>query len=208
MSLYPPHLIASKGSLTPAALIPFCAYQTNMTLLGQTRQDLPFTVCSQFQPTVLEGQLCYSLNKNLAIKAGEGLDNGLLLIIDQGNNYDVHQGRRTAVNSKTNVASLKLTPPDKKGDKRPARVYLNTLAKITASKAGSYNLFGLKRLTGTNGFMAAPDEIKECQVETYYDCYVRNFMMEVQNKCGCVPWVLSSVDSTKMVNMTAIPLFY
>ena len=62
MSLHPPHLIDSSGSLTPAALIPFCAYQTNMTLLGQTRQDLPFPVCSQFQPVLFEGQLCYSLD--------------------------------------------------------------------------------------------------------------------------------------------------
>ena len=62
VSFHLPHLIDSSGSLTPAALIPFCAYQTNTTLLGQTRQDLPFTACSQFQPTILEGQRCYSLN--------------------------------------------------------------------------------------------------------------------------------------------------
>ena len=62
MSLHPPHLIDSSGSLTPAALIPVCAYQTNMTLLGQTRHDLPFTVCDKFQPTVLEGQRCYELD--------------------------------------------------------------------------------------------------------------------------------------------------
>ena len=55
VSHHAPHLIDSSGSLTPAALIPFCAYQTNMTLLGQKTEGINFIACSQFQPTLLEG---------------------------------------------------------------------------------------------------------------------------------------------------------
>ena len=62
VSLHAPHLIDSSGSLTPAALIPFCAYQTIVSNLGKTRRDLPFPVCNAFQPTPIEGQLCYFLN--------------------------------------------------------------------------------------------------------------------------------------------------
>ena len=53
-------------------------------LLGQTRQYLPFTVCDQFKPTVLEGQICYELNLNKisSKKIKSGLKYGLLLIID------------------------------------------------------------------------------------------------------------------------------
>ena len=84
MSLHPVHLVDSQGSLTPNALVPLCAYQSNLTLLGRQMPDVPFTVCDKFQPTVLEGQLCYSLDLG-DIRQGEtkaGLEQGLLLVID------------------------------------------------------------------------------------------------------------------------------
>ena len=85
VSLHPPHLIDSDGKLTPGALIPFCAYQTNLSLLGSTRQDLPFPVCDKFKPTMIEGQLCYSIDlstNDVQTKNKKG--NSLLLLLDPG----------------------------------------------------------------------------------------------------------------------------
>ena len=67
VSFHAPHLIDSSGSLTPAALIPFCSYKANMDMLGKTKDSLNFTACSQFKPTVLEGQLCYRVGKKVSI---------------------------------------------------------------------------------------------------------------------------------------------
>ena len=92
VSLHPPHLLDSSGSLTPAALIPFCAYQTNMTLLGEKKEGLKFTVCSKFKATVLDGQLCYSLNLSSiqTLKSKPGEKASLMIFIDE----EATHGRR------------------------------------------------------------------------------------------------------------------
>ena len=60
LSSHPVHLVTknSKTSL-PSAFIPFCAYKTNLALMGEYIEDLEFPVCNSFIPTVLDGQLCY-----------------------------------------------------------------------------------------------------------------------------------------------------
>ena len=64
LSLHPVHLTPDKdGNLPPSALVPFCSYQGDSNLLGQERPELDnLTICDKFKSTILEGQLCYSLN--------------------------------------------------------------------------------------------------------------------------------------------------
>ena len=193
MSLHPPHLIDSSGSLTPAALIPFCAFQTNMTLLGQTRQDLPFPVCSQFQPTVLEGQLCYSLDLSLAnTKTKEGLKNGLVLILDPSSKEN-NQLQQTKLPADELIRSLNFEP--QKDVRHSAKIYLNTLASFADFRTGSYAVSAVKRMQATHSCMQLPDKEKNCQIETFEDCQTNGYIREVEAKCGCVPWALSSALS-------------
>ena len=192
VSLHPPHLIDSSGSLTPAALIPFCAYQTNMTLLGQARQDLPFIVCSQFQPTVLEGQLCYSLDLKInTTMSSTGKRNGLIIFIDQGL---AEEGKPTAEDSLTmkNVKELVSLDTEAIGqDTNDARIYLNTLSSFTDVRSGSYAMTSLKKMTGTDSFLELPLDKKLCQIGTFEDCQVQNYAVKVLEQCGCIPWALS-----------------
>ena len=86
VSLNPPHLVNSRGELTPSALIPFCAYNGDMNITGQYIPGLDFPICNKFKPTILDGQLCYAVDmkdvlKERASKPGRGL--GLLLAIEQ-----------------------------------------------------------------------------------------------------------------------------
>ena len=64
LSLHPIHLIPDKkGQLPPSALVPFCSYQGESNMLGQKRPELDnLTICDKFEPTILEGQLCYSID--------------------------------------------------------------------------------------------------------------------------------------------------
>ena len=187
MSVHPPHLIDSSGSLTPAALIPFCAYQTNMSLLGQTRQDLPFTVCDQFQPTVLEGQRCYSLDlsKISTDNTKSGLKSGLVLIMDP---IEKEQTKQAEIKDK--ITSLNFESIQYSGSS--AKIHLNTLASFTDYRAGSYAMSGLKKMTGTDTFLELPDAAKKCKTKTFEECHVVRYIAEVQNQCGCVPWGLNS----------------
>ena len=77
-----------SGNILPSALIPFCAYQSNLTTLGTTIPGFSFPVCTAFQPTLLHGQLCYSLDMESMLLEGErektieGIGGGILIIVD------------------------------------------------------------------------------------------------------------------------------
>ena len=60
----PVHLIDSSGNLTHSALIPYCSYGSNLSILSQSVPGLKFSVFTGFYPTLLDGQLCYRLDIN------------------------------------------------------------------------------------------------------------------------------------------------
>ena len=196
VSNHPPHLIDSSGSLTPSGLIPFCAYQTSMTLLGQTRQDLPFTVCSGFKPFILQGQLCYSLDLS-TIKidtAKTGMKHGLVLILDEGRSKN-HQ--KTEKFTKKAITSLNFETSSH--SESSARIYLNTLASFTGYRAGSYALSVLKKMTGTDNFLGLPFKDKKCRIETFEECQIPRYIEEVNRQCGCIPWALNKTLPQKVI---------
>ena len=187
MCLYPPHLIDSSGSLTPAALIPFCSYQANTSMIGEMKNNLNFTACSKFQPTVLNGQLCYSLNLTATqtgkVETGKGAE--LVIIIDTGlENTDETQSEDSNANPLVLASSG--------FDANSGRLYINTLASFTDYRAGSYAMSALKKMTGTDSFLKQTDEEKKCRIETLEDCQAKIYIDRVQHKCGCIPWALSS----------------
>jgi hypothetical protein len=163
-----------------------------MSLLAQQltlltgKHDPPFPACTAFQPTVLEGQLCYSLNVSKVNdklnhkKVKRGIENGLLLILDPGKNDPVEQDATTKWDM-----SLRLKQSSQ--EKNSVRVYLNTLDRFSGYKAGSYAMSSLKTMLVTDNFLGLPDETKACQVETYEECHAERYLTD----CGCVPWALS-----------------
>ena len=170
-----------------------------MTLLGQTRQDLPFTVCDKFKPTLLEGQRCYSLDlsKISTKKAKSGLNSGLLLIIDP---LEIEQKKQAETRNK--ITSLNLESIQ--NTESSAKIYINTLASFTDYRAGSYAMFVLKKMTGTNTFLELPDAAKQCRTETFEECHVVRYIAEVQKQCGCVPWGLNSTTSQHVSKLFTI----
>ena len=167
-----------------------------MTLLGQTREDLPFTVCDQFRPTLLEGQLCYSINLSMIEnrKAKSGLKYGLVLILDPS-----EKETENTEESKEDITSLNFETVS--NEKSSARIYLNTLASFTDYKSGSYGVFSLKKMTGMDNFLELPAEVNQCKIETFEECQAPKYIEEVQRKCGCLPWALSSTLSQKVMSM-------
>ena len=178
-----------NGGLHPNALVPFCAFQTNMLgHLVETSFNRSFIACSLFQPSILEGQLCYSLdiNKVAKVKSGAGKGNGLLLIIDAG--FTVLKDDNSKQESSLAITTLNLeeTSEESQGPK----MYMNTLERYTTFKQGSFAMSSLKRMTGTDNYIANED--KDCIVETFEDCQARRYLEEVGKQCGCVPWSLAA----------------
>ena len=146
----------STGELLPSALVPFCSYQRDNSILGEKRPELSQTICSKFKPTVLEGQLCYSLDlaKTAKKSTKAGKANGLFIMIDPS--------------PYSQNGSDKLDIEDQ--STRQLKVFFHTLAQDTAYGPGTYTMSALKRMTGTESFQQLPDKQKKCSVHDRERC--------------------------------------
>ena len=192
LSLHPVHLKPdTEGNLPPSALIPFCSYQGGHNLQGPQNS----TYCDKFEPTFLEGQLCYSLNvtkfERKTTKTGK--QSGLFLLLDP-NPYPM----------KYNDGSVKAA----RNDQESFKVYIHTLAENIAFGPGAYAMQALKKMTGTPSFYQLPDSQKECQVHSREKCQTEFFLNQVESICSCVPWALPTEKSkTKVVSNICIDLY-
>ena len=179
LSLHPVHLLPNKeGNLPPSALVPFCSYQKNFKLLGQERQELDnLLVCDKFKPTIIESQLCYSLDlaEMGQVGAKSGKDNGIFLLIDP----DPYQ-QNTAGDSSF-------------------KVFIHTLSQYSTSEPGSYGMSTLKKMTGTKNFEQLPPNQKKCLVHNRQTCQTEKYLDHVQNQCKCTPWALQALLDTPQV---------
>ena len=187
LSLHPVHLTTvDEGELPPSAFAPFCFYQGDSKPLGQSRPELNnMTVCDKFEPTILEGQFCYSLNLARVVKwsTKAGKTNGLWVLIDP-NPF------------KLNVSN-EMKPNDQTLQQEQFKVYVHTLAQYTAYGPGAYAMAALKRMKGTESFEQLPDSQKNCQVHNREECETKRFMDRIHTKCNCVPWTLDADASIK-----------
>ena len=182
-SLNPVHLVADdEGKLPPSAFVPFCSYQAdNGSRLGQERAELGnLTMCNTFEPIILEGKLCYSLditkmekNSTVAGKAG-----GLFLILDP-NPYLQNFGKNQTT------------------DPKPFEIYINTLGQYRAYEGGAYAMRTLKKITATESFTHLPDSQKKCLVHNKVECQAKKFIDKVKSKCKCIPWALQMNNTEK-----------
>ena len=177
MSLHPVHLTPDdkEGNLPPSALVPFCSYQGDSNLLGERRSGSDnMTFCNKFEPTVIDGQLCYSLDvakiEKKPSKAGKS--NGLFLLVDP----DPYQ--RNPVGRK------------ERHEDQSFKVYIHTLAQFTAFGPGAYAMSALKSMTGTKSFKQLDDDQKSCKVHSREKCRSLKFLDQVKSSCSCVPWPL------------------
>ena len=114
--------------------------------------------------------------------------NGLLIFIDNGRTGQAEQPQK-----KTIVKEFTSLDTENIGDQtNSARIYINTLSSINDFRAGSYALTDLKKMSGTKSFLDLPLAKKQCHIGPVEDCQTQKYAVEVQMKCGCVPWVLSS----------------
>ena len=167
VSFHPPHLDNSLGHLLPKALIPFCSYQG--TMLGKNVSSHNFTACRGFQPSLKNGQLCYSLHLSQVIgsESKSGVKNGLTIVIDQPTSFELTRAESSV-----------------------ATIHLETLAGFSDGRAGRYYMSSLKKITGTDAYMALSNGEKECQPESFEECNMRQVFAELQRECKCIPWSL------------------
>ena len=142
------------------------------------------TVCDKFQPTILEGQLCYTLDvaKLGDLKTKLGKTNGILLLLDP-NPYGLKSKDENAGRTKV--------------DEKNFKIFFHTLGQQTSFGPGSYAMTILKKMTGTTGFKQLPDHQKKCRLHNREECQTQKYLDEVQAKCECMPWALKT-DQVEM----------
>ena len=188
LSLHPVHLTTDDvGNLPPSALIPFCSYQGDSNLLGQERPELGnLTICDKFEPIILEGQLCFSLDltKIKGKSAKSGKTNGLFLLLDP-NPYQINTTDEKAESSRTEEQSFK--------------VFIHTLEPHTIFGPGSYGMSTLKKMTGTKSFEQLPDRQKKCLVHNREECQTQKYLDQIKGECNCIPWTLQTDQGNNQV---------
>ena len=132
------------------------------------------TVCDKFQPTILEGQLCYTLDGAIMKKNStkSGKSNGLFLLLDP-HPYPLDQK-----DNNTGGQNFKLV--------------IHTLAPYTTYEPGSYAMSTLKKMTGTKNFKQLPDHQRKCLVQKKEECQIEHFLSQVKTECKCMPWALQT----------------
>ena len=137
------------------------------------------TVCDKFKPTILEGQLCYSLNiaelREYPTKSDKS--NGLLLLLDP-KPYELIEKAGNSRGSEIGRQKFK--------------VFVNTLAQYTSFGPGSYAMNTLKKMTGTVSFKQLPDHQKRCMIHDREECQTQKYLEQVQKECKCMPWALQT----------------
>ena len=156
-------------------------------MLGHERPELGnVTLCDKFQPTIHEGQLCYSLDiaKLTQKPTRPGKRNGLFLLVDK---------------SPYQVKSAGVSLTDERNDQNTFKVYIHTLSQHTAYGPGTYAMSALKKMTGTTSFMQLPEEDKMCFVHDREDCQTQKYFDQVQTECKCIPWALKTDKAKNQV---------
>ena len=188
---HPVHLINRAGMTMPSAFIPFCAYKTSLKSMGEYVDHLKFPICRNFTPTLLNGELCYTVNLASFIseetKTEEGRDGELMLLLDYNLERSV-QAKSLQTNEADETDKISLENVQGFGEAEPqARIYIHTLTGFTGFGAGSYVMSSLKHITTTNNFLGLSEETRSCQIEGTAMCRSRDYLERGTNGCGCVP---------------------
>ena len=64
---HPVHIQDKDGNLSPTALIPFCDFGGNMSVMGVKIDQFDVPVCNSFRPKIVQDQLCYTVDPNKEI---------------------------------------------------------------------------------------------------------------------------------------------
>ena len=64
MTNHPVHILDEDGSLAPTALIPFCEFGGNMSVMGIKIDQFNIPICNSFKPKIIRDQLCYTVDPN------------------------------------------------------------------------------------------------------------------------------------------------
>ena len=161
-------------------------------MLGTKVPNITFPVCDIFEPSVFDGQLCYQVGdlKHSGQAVSEGKASGLMLLIDV--NFEkfieisAHDENDNKIERPINDVYFGQA---KRSNQNLASIHIGTLAKYVGHGPGDYALTAIKQMAGTDNFLAWPEEMRDCAIEKYEECQMKEFYQST-HECSCSPFHL------------------
>ena len=118
--------------MSPSALIPFCEFGGNMSVMGERIDQFNVPVCNSFQANIINDQLCYEVDLNRFLdkdndNVKKQLKSGLAFIMDYNEDRQVTFDANRKIEEDDGfglVSSLV-----KSEDEQHAYIHLNTIGK-------------------------------------------------------------------------------
>lgn len=132
-SNHPVHIADKKGNIvSPSALIPFCEFGGNMSIMGVKIDSFQDPVCTSFKPKILRNQICYEVDPKEYEKYLDNNDNmlSLTLLVNFNNERQLYQ-----INSEIeNNDDIELMSENKFNtfnikEKRDVNIFIETIGK-------------------------------------------------------------------------------
>ena len=173
-------------------------------MVGVEVPNMTFLMCNIFKPTVYQGKICYQVKeKRHKGDHQKGAISGLRLMIDVNSERSIVFAR-SKKNEKTPSSKQNILIADdvhlRRDKEKLATIHIGTLVNITKHGHDSYYMTGIKKMSGTDKFLAWPEDKRKCSLEKYEDCQLRGFL-ETTRHCGCAPFHLlpGTEDGTKVI---------
>ena len=171
-----------------------CAYKTDLLLLGEYIEGLDFPICNKFTPTVLDGQLCYTLDLGSAlpnIETFDGNRGGLVLLLDYNTERSIKP--KEPAQEETNNSKRFIIVGDIAGENdNKAKIFIHTLKSHYGFGGASYVMSSLKKTTPTEDFLKLPLSRRGCADKDQQECLMKTYLDQKLQNCGCVPWEITN----------------
>ena len=188
VSFHPVHLINKGGVPMPSSFIPYCAFGTDMSIIGRRNNNFSFPICDSFIPTILDGQLCYEIDmKRFNVSNGIGKRAGLTIIVDKNYERSLNAKETKALGGGTVELVEKTHIPSVEKDIYSVRIHIDTLEPYSAYGAYSYLMTSVKEIQTSEKFSQLSDKERNCGLEkSMQDCMNFHYY-DRPSACNCTP---------------------
>ena len=180
------HLTNGECESIKTALIPFCEFGGDMSVMGVTMDDFDVPVCNSFRPKIVKDQLCYTVDPNeYKHKIDKKGELSLSLFIHYNEDRQMEDGDQKK--PKITIDTIGTSSLYEKF------FNLDFSEPLELPLGYSYDFTFVKELIATDSFLTLDEDIRKCQVEPKNDCSTRKYLEDLKNKCQCLPFQLRSL---------------
>ena len=194
MTNHPVHIQEKVGQISPTALIPFCEFAGNMSVMGVKIDQFDVPVCNSFRPKIMMDQLCYTVDPN-EYKHKIDLNGEISLLLFIHYNEDRQMEDIDSTEEYTVIVDTIGKMRSKKSN-----IYCLITEPLELSLDMEISLNVIKEIRVTESFLTLNKDAKGCQEESFNECTTTKYKENIINQCQCLPFQLRlSEEVSKLI---------